>query len=325
MASIAMLTAHLPRRRPARSIRASQRRPLGLRRLAPIYLLLLPGMALYLLWALYPLANSLLMSFFHWNLIKPSVYIGLDNYARALGDPVFWQALRSTVGYTLVTVAGQLILGLAVALLLNQDIPGRSILRLIYYLPVVTSWVIVSLVFVYLYNGQAGALNWLLHDVLHVTGSDIAWLAEPTTALWAIAVVGIWKGIGWTMVVFLAGLQGVPPELLEAAQIDGAGSWARFRHVTLPSLRPTLTFLLVVLTIGGFNVFVPIFVMSSSANSLVGGPLNSSHVALTYMYQEGFSYLDLGYAAALSYLLVAVLLVISVFELRFARRHTVLP
>jgi multiple sugar transport system permease protein len=223
-----------------------------------------------------------------------------------------------------VTVAGQLVVGLAIALLLNQQIPGRSILRLVYYLPVVTSWVIVSLIFVYLYNGQAGALNWLLHDVLHVTSSDVAWLAEPSTALWAIAIVGIWKGVGWTMVVFLAGLQGVPPELLEAAEIDGAGSWGRFRHVTLPSLRPTLTFLLVVLTIGGFNVFVPIFVMSSSANSLVGGPLDSTHVALTYMYQEGFSYLDLGYAAALSYLLVAALLVISLFELRFARRQAVL-
>ncbi len=295
-----------------------------IRRLVPIYLLLLPGMALYLLWALYPLASSFVLSFFQWNLIKPSVYVGLGNYARALGDPVFWQALRATVGYTVVTVAGQLVIGMGVALLLNQAIPGRSILRLIYYLPVVTSWVIVSLIFVYLYNGQAGALNWLLHDVLHVIPSDVAWLADPTTALWAIAVVGIWKGIGWTMVVFLAGLQGVAPELLEAAEIDGAGAWARFRHVTLPSLRPTLTFLLVVLTIGGFNAFIPIFVMSSSANSLVGGPLNSTHVVLTYMYQEAFSYLDLGYGAALSYLLAAVLLVISVFELRFARRQAAL-
>ncbi len=294
------------------------------RRLVPIYLLLLPGMALYLLWALYPLASSFVLSFFQWNLIKPSVYVGLGNYTRALADPIFWQALRATVGYTVVTVAGQLIFGMGVALLLNQAIPGRPILRLIYYLPVVTSWVIVSLVFVYLYNGQAGALNWLLHDVLHLIPSDVAWLADPSTALWAIAFVGIWKGIGWTMVVFLAGLQGVAPELLEAAEIDGAGAWARFRHVTLPSLRPTVTFLLVVLTIGGFNAFIPIFVMSSSANSLVGGPLNSTHVVLTYMYQEAFSYLDLGYGAALSYLLAAVLLVISVFELRFARRQTAL-
>ena len=306
------------------SSRPSLRTPVRVRRLVPIYLLLLPGMALYFLWALYPLASSLVLSFFRWNLIKPSVYVGLGNYARALGDPVFWQALRATVGYTVVTVAGQLVIGMAVALLLNQAIPGRSILRLVYYLPVVTSWVIVSLIFVYLYNGQAGALNWLLHDVLHVIPSDVAWLADPTTALWAIAVVGIWKGIGWTMVVFLAGLQGVAPELLEAAEIDGAGAWARFRHVTLPSLRPTLTFLLVVLTIGGFNAFIPIFVMSSSANSLVGGPLNSTHVVLTYMYQEAFSYLDLGYGAALSYLLAAVLLVISVFELRFARRQAAL-
>lgn len=278
-------------------------------------------MALYLIWAVYPLANSFVLSFFQWNLVKPSVFTGLDNYARALGDPVFWQALRATVGYTAVTVVGQMVIGLAIAVLLNQKLPGRSFLRLIYYLPVVTSWVVVSLIFVYLYNGQAGALNWLLHDVLHVIPHNVAWLAEPATALWAIAIVGIWKGIGWTMVVFLAGLQGVPIEQLEAAEIDGAGGWARFRHVTLPSLRQTTTFLLVVLTIGGFNTFIPIFVMSSSANSLVGGPLNSTHVVLTYMYQEAFSFLDLGYGAALSYLLAAVILVISVFELRFARRQ----
>ena len=324
MAIARALQARVPRRMLSLSSRPSRRTPVRVRRLVPIYLLLLPGMALYFLWALYPLASSLVLSFFRWNLIKPSVYVGLGNYARALGDPVFWQALRATVGYTVVTVAGQLVIGMAVALLLNQAIPGRSILRLVYYLPVVTSWVIVSLVFVYLYNGQAGALNWLLHDVLHVIPSDVAWLADPSTALWAIAVVGIWKGIGWTMVVFLAGLQGVSPELLEAAEIDGAGAWARFRHVTLPSLRPTVTFLLVVLTIGGFNAFIPIFVMSSSANSLVGGPLNSTHVVLTYMYQEAFSYLDLGYGAALSYLLAAVLLVISVFELRFARLQAAL-
>lgn len=309
---------------PPLSQGTSRRTTVRLRRLVPIYALLIPGLALYFLWALYPLLNSFVLSFFEWNLIKPSVFVGLANYTRALGDPIFWQALRSTVGYTVVTVAGQLVLGLGVALLLNQAIPGRSLLRLIYYLPVVTSWVIVSLIFVYLYNGQAGALNWLLHDVLHVIPADVAWLAEPSTALWAIAVVGIWKGIGWTMVVFLAGLQGVPPELLEAASIDGAGSWARFRNVILPSLRPTFTFLLVVLTIGGFNAFIPIFVMSSAANSLVGGPLNSTHVVLTYMYQEAFSYLDLGYGAALSYLLAAVLLVVSVFELRFARRQAAL-
>lgn len=291
------------------------------RRLVPIYGLLLPGMALYGLWAAYPLISSFLLSFTHWNLTKPTVFIGLDNYTRALGDPMFWRSLTSTLGYTIVTVAGQLLLGLAAALLLNQRIPGRSILRLVYYLPVITSWVIVSLVFLFIYNGQAGALNWLLKDVFHVIPRNIAWLAEPATALWAIAILGIWKGIGWTMVVFIAGLQSVPQELYEAAEMDGAGTWARFRYVTLPFLRATSTFLMVVLTIGGFNAFISIFVMSSSATGTIGGPLNSTDVVLTYMWKQAFSQIDLGYGAALSFLLAGAIVAVSIVEFRLVRRQ----
>lgn len=289
------------------------------RRLLPIYGLLLPGMALYAAWAAWPLINSFVLSFTDWSLTRPPTPVGLANYQRALADPLFWRALSATLGYTAVTVAGQLVLGLAAALLLNRRIPGRSVLRLVYYLPVITSWVIVSLVFLYLYNGQAGAINWLLVDVLHVLDKPVAWLAEPSTALWAIAVLGIWKGIGWTMVVFLAGLQAVSPELYEAAEMDGASSWARFRHVTLPELRPTTTFLLVVLTIGGLNAFISIFVMSSAATGTVGGPLNSTDVVLTYLWKQSFAQLDLGYGAALSFLLAAVTGLVSLVELRLAR------
>ncbi|MDA8238050.1 MAG: sugar ABC transporter permease [Chloroflexi bacterium] len=290
-----------------------------LRRLLPIYGLLLPGLVLYGAWAAWPLLNSFILSFTDWSLTKPLTPVGLANYLRALGDPLFWRALSATLGYTVVTVAGQLVLGLGAALLLNRRIPGRSVLRLVYYLPVITSWVIVSLVFTYLYNGQAGALNWLLVDVLHVLDRPVAWLAEPSTALWAIAVLGIWKGIGWTMVVFLAGLQAVSPELYDAAEVDGAGAWARFRHVTLPELRPTTTFLLVVLTIGGLNAFISIFVMSSAATGTVGGPLNSTDVVLTYLWKQSFAQLDLGYGAALSFLLAAVTGLVSLVELRVAR------
>jgi multiple sugar transport system permease protein len=291
------------------------------RRLIPIYGLLLPGMLLYGTWAAYPLISSFLLSFTEWNLVRPTVFIGLDNYTRALGDPLFWRSLSSTLGYTVLTVAGQLLLGLGAALLLNQPIPGRSLLRLIYYLPVITSWVIVSLVFLYLYNGQAGALNWLLKDVLGVIDANVAWLAEPSTALWAIAILGIWKGIGWTMVVFLAGLQSVPDELYEASSMDGAGVWARFRHITLPFLRSTSTFLLVVLTIGGFNAFISIFVMSSAATGTIGGPLNSTDVALTYMWKQAFTEIDLGYGAALSFLLAAAIVMVSVVEFRMIKRQ----
>jgi len=292
------------------------------RRLLPVYGLLLPGMVLYSVWAAWPLINSFVLSFTDWSLTKPPTPVGLANYQRALGDPLFWKALSATLGYAAVTVTGQLVLGLGAALLLNQRIPGRSVLRLVYYLPVITSWVIVSLVFLYIYNGQSGALNWLLVDVLHVIDKPVAWLAEPATALWAITILGIWKGIGWTMVVFLAGLQSVSPELYEAAEIDGAGARARFRHVTLPELRPTTTFLLVVLTIGGLNAFISIFVMSSAATGTVGGPLNSTDVVLTYLWKQSFAQLDLGYGAALSFLLAAVVVAISVVELRLAREQS---
>jgi multiple sugar transport system permease protein len=297
----------------------TRRSRVRVRRLLPIYGLLLPGLVLYAAWAAWPLLNSFVLSFTDWSLTRPPTGVGLANYQRALGDPLFWKALSGTLGYTVVTVTGQLVLGLGAAILLNQRIPGRSVLRLVYYLPVITSWVIVSLVFLYLYNGQAGALNWFLVDVLHVIDKPVAWLAEPSTALWAIAVLGIWKGIGWTMVVFLAGLQGVPPELYEAAEVDGAGAWARFRHVTLPQLRPTSTFLLVVLTIGGLNAFISVFVLSSAATGTVGGPLNSTEVALTYLWKQSFAQLDLGYGAALSFLVAGVVGLISLVELRLAR------
>ncbi len=292
-----------------------------IRRHLPVYALILPGLVLYALWAAWPLLQSFVMSFTDWRLRGESTFLGLDNYTRALSDPMFWRALSTTVGYTVVTVVGQLVLGLGAALLLNQPFRGRSVLRLVYYLPVITSWVIVSLVFVWLYNGQSGVLNWLLNDALGIIDKNVAWLAEPSTALWAIAVLGIWKGIGWAMVVFLAGLQSVPVELHEAAALDGAGSMARFRHVTLPFLRPTTTFLLIVLTIGGFSAFISIFVMSSAATGTIGGPLNSTDVVLTYTYKQAFSEIDLGYGAALSFLLAVVIGLVSIVELRFARRQ----
>ena len=292
-----------------------------LRRLLPIYGLILPGMLLFAAWAVFPILQSFVMSFTDWKLRGDSSFVGLENYTRALGDPLFWRALGATVGYTVVTVAGQMILGLSAAILLNEKIHGRSIFRLVYYLPVISSWVIVSLIFVWLYNGQTGVLNWLLKDVLGIIDKNVAWLAEPATALWAIAILGVWKGIGWTMVVYLAGLQTVPDELHEAASIDGAGTWARFRNVTIPFLRTTTTFLLIVLTIGGFSAFISIFVMSTAAVGQLGGPLNSTEVLLSYTWKQAFQEIDLAYGAALSFMIAAVVAVISVVEFRFARQQ----
>jgi multiple sugar transport system permease protein len=312
------------RRLISRSDRSLIAEPLSsrARRLLPIYGLLLPGLVLFGLWAAYPIARSFVMSFTDWRLMGESTFVGLDNYLRALQDPAFHRALWSTLGYTVVTVTGQMLLGLGAALLLNERIRGRALFRLVYYLPVISSWVIVSLIFVWLYNGQSGVLNWLLNDQLGIIDEDVAWLAEPSTALWAIAVLGIWKGVGWTMVVYLAGLQNVPADLHESAAMDGAGTWARFRYVTLPFLRSTTAFLLVVLTIGGFSTFIPIFVMSTTATGVIGGPLGSTEVALTYTWKQAFGgTFDFAYAAALSFLVAGIVALISVVELRFAREQ----
>ena len=285
-----------------------------LKRALPAYLFILPGMLLFVTWTLYPLVYAFAMSFAEWNLIKPSRFVGLENYSRALDDPVFWLALRNTAFYTVVTVPGQMVLGLAFALLLDGPLRGRAFFRTIYYLPVVTSWVVVSLIFTYLYNGQAGLINWTLHDLLGLLEKRINWLGEPLTANLAIASLGIWKGVGWTMVIFLAGLQSIPTNLYEAAAIDGAGGWQRFRSVTLPLLRQTTLFVLVLLTIGGFQVFISVYIMTG------GAPLHRTDVLLTYMYSNAFEFLDLGYGAALSYLFALMVFVLSMIQIRLLRR-----
>lgn len=285
-----------------------------LRRALPAYLFILPGMALFLTWTLYPLVYAFVMSFAEWNLIKPSRFVGLGNYRRALDDPIFWMALRNTVVYTVITVPGQMILGLGVALLLDGPLRARAFFRTVYYVPVVTSWVVASLIFTYLYNGQDGLINWVLRDGVHVIDKNVSWLAEPWPARLAIASLGIWKGVGWTMVIFLAGLQSIPPNLYEAAAVDGAGPWRRLRDVTIPLIRQTALFILVLLTIGGFQVFISVYLMTQ------GKPLHRTDVLLTYMYSNAFEFLDLGYGAALSYLFALIVFVLSLVQIKLLRR-----
>lgn len=287
----------------------------AMRRALPAYLFLLPGMALFVVWTLYPLLSAFRMSFYEWNLIKPSRFIGFDNYSRALHDPIFWMAFRNTLFYVVVTVPGQLIIGLAIALLLDGPLRARAVYRTIYYVPVVTSWVVVSLIFTFLFNSQSGLVNWVMHDNLHLIGRNIGWLREPWPAKIAIATLGIWKGVGWTMVIFLAGLQSIPQSLHEAAAVDGATAWRRLRDITIPLLRNTITFVLVILTIGAFQVFISVYVMTG------GKPLHRTDVILTYMYSNAFEFLDLGYGSAISYLLAGMVFLLGIIQIRLLRRR----
>ncbi len=227
------------------------------------------------------------------------------------------RAALNTLVYALITVPAQLVLGLGVAVLLNQPLKGKSAFRVIYYLPVITSWVIVSLLFEYMFSGQAGLINYLLRDVLGVINENIRWLADPLLVFVPINLLGIWKGVGWTAVILLAGLQAIPVELEEAAEVDGAGSIQRFLRITLPLLRPTLMFLTVVLTIGALNAYISNLLITNG-----GDPLDKTHFVLTLMYETTFGRLDFGYGAAISYLLTAVVFVVSIFQIQLLRKRT---
>jgi multiple sugar transport system permease protein len=185
-----------------------------------------------------------------------------------------------------------------------------------YYLPVITSWVIVSLLFEYMFNGQAGLVNYFLKDLLHIIPKDILWFADEYLTLVPIILLDIWKGIGWAAIIFLAGLQVIPAELYEAARVDGADSFTQLRYITWPLLGPTTVFLVVVLVIGGLNAYVPFQLMTNG-----GDPLDLTHSVLTLMYEATFGRLDFGYGAAISYLLTGFVFIISLVELQLLKRQ----
>jgi multiple sugar transport system permease protein len=284
--------------------------------LIPVLIFLLPGLVLFALFFLGPMLYSLRISFFEWKIVHPeqSVFVGLRNYQRALSDDVFQRAILNTLAYTVITVSVKLFLGLAVALLLNQRVPGRTFFRVAYYLPVITSWVIVSLLFEYMFNGQAGLVNYVLKDILQVIPKNLLWFADPILTLVPIILLDIWKGIGWAAIIFLAGLQSIPNELYEAARVDGADSRAQLRFITY--LAGTTVFLIVVLVIGGLNAYVPFQLMTNG-----GDPMDQTHSVLTLMYEATFGRIDFGYGAAISYLLTLFVFVISVIELRLMKRQ----
>jgi len=280
------------------------------------FLFLLPGLLFFFVFQLFPLLKGLQISFYDWQLLpgKVSEFIGLDNYVRAFQDQVFWRAFKNTVLYTVVTVPGQMILAMLAALLISSLPKGRGIFRAIYYIPVITSWLIVSLLIRYLFQSPQGLVNYFLVDVFHIVKEPVAWLRQAKTAFVPILVLGIWKGIGWSMVIYIAALLGIPSELKEAASIDGANGWQKFWKITVPLISPTLVFTLVMLLIGGFNVFISVYLITG------GGPMQQTEVMLSYAYHQAFDFLDFGYGAALSYIMAALIVLLSVLQLKFLRR-----
>lgn len=281
-------------------------------------LFLLPGLITLTLFTFYPIIKMFIMSFFDWKIgfQQQSSFVGLANYQAVLSDPIARKALINTLFYAVITVPVQMILGLGVALLVHKITHFSVSFRLFYYLPVITSWVVVALLFRYIFNNE-GLLNYLLVDVLGLVEMPVKWLSTRYYALSATALLGIWKGIGWNMVIFLAALQAVPKEYYEAASIDGLSSRQQFRYITLPSIKGTILFALVMLTIGAFNTYTPIAVITG------GNPAHQTEVVLTWMYYQTFTGLKMGYSAALSFIITVIVTLVAILLFRVFRKEGV--
>ncbi len=278
-----------------------------------------PFVILFTVFLAFPILASFFLSFTSFglkDLTNPigATVVGLDNYVDLFSDAKFRTALFNTFYFVVVGVPVTLIFGLLIATALNRGVTRlRTFFRVGYYLPVITSIVAIAVVWRFLLNPDVGLINMLLGG-LGITGP--AWLADPVFAMPSIIAMGVWRNLGFAMIVFLAGLQAIPSSLYEAAAIDGAGRWQAFRWVTIPMLRPTILFMTVITTIGYLQLFEEPFVMTG------GGPLDSTLSVTMYMYQQGFTFFHQGYASSIAYVLFVIVAFIAFLQFRFLRSDT---
>jgi multiple sugar transport system permease protein len=275
------------------------------------YIFVAPWIVGFLIFTLGPVVASFGLSFMDYELISAPTWRGLRNYTELIGqDRLFGLSLYNTVYYTLFSVPLGIIVAFLLALLLNVQLRGMNIYRTVFYLPAVTSGVAVSLLWIWLFNPQFGLINYLLRSIgLPAPG----WLVDPAWSKPAFILMSVW-GVGGTVVIFLAGLQGVPRQLYEAAEIDGANTLQRFRHVTVPMMTPVIFFNMIVGIIGSFQVFTSAYVMTQ------GGPRESTLFYVLYLFRQGFRLLRMGYAAAMAWILFIIIIVLTLIQLRLSKR-----
>ncbi len=257
-----------------------------------------------------PLVASLGISLFKWDLIQAPSWVGLDNYLELFtDDPLFWQSLKVTSVYSLFSVPFGLLFALLLALLLNQPLPGIAFFRTVFYLPAVVSGVAVAMLWIWVFNGEFGIVNYML-DVVGIEGPN--WFFDRTWVMPAFILMSLW-GVGGSMIIFLAGLQGVPQELYDAAEVDGAGRLRQFQHVTWPLLTPVIFFNLVIGIIASFQTFTNSYVITE------GGPANATLFYVLYLYNNGFKFFRMGKAATMAWILFVIILALTILVLRSSR------
>jgi len=270
------------------------------------YLYLMPVVIILVSFHVLPIFYSFAVSFYEWDLIGQPEYIGTGNYSRLFDDPMFYQSLWNTIYYAMVSVPLSIIMSLGIALLLNNPISGIGVYRTIYFIPVITSINAVAIVWNYIYHPDFGLLNKIL-DIFSI--SPQTWLQDPFWAMPCIIFMSVWKGLGYNVIIFLAGLQNIPTYLYEAARIDGASRWQQFRHITWPLLTPTTFFIFTISTIGSFQVFSQVYMMTPR-----GGPLKSTMVVVYYLYRKAFEQFEFGYALAAAFVLFMIIFACTLFN-----------
>jgi multiple sugar transport system permease protein len=278
------------------------------------YLFILPSFLHLLFFLVIPMVFSLYLSFHNWNgpSFQNAPFIGLDNYIFMIGDKRFWNAMKNTAYYTLMAVPLGMIISLLIALVMNQNLRGVYIFRTLFFMPVISSWVAVSVIWITLLDPNVGIVNYVLRSI---GLPPVNWLGDPHSAMPSLVMITIWKNAGFNMVIWLAGLQAIPRELHEAAAIDGASNLQIFRYVTLPLLSPTTFFLAITGVISSFQVFSPVYVITK------GGPLDSTDVAVFRIFQRAFSEFKMGYASAQAWILFVIIFVLTLVQFLYMRHR----
>lgn len=275
------------------------------------YAFISPFILGFLFWFIIPALTAIYLIFNRWNMIAEPEFVGFRNIQHLYDDSLFWQSLKVTSIYTFVSVPLGLVFSFMLAILINTKIRGIAIFRTIYYLPSIVPAVASAVLWAWIFNTEFGLLNVVVRAVGF---SKVKWLQEPEWAMVALIIMSLW-GVGAAMIIFLAGLQGIPDILYEAAEIDGAGRWAKFRHITVPVMSPVIFFNLIMGLIGSFQVFTAGFLITD------GGPQNGTLFLVLYIYRNAFEYLDMGYAATLSWVLFGIIAVLTFLVFRFYGRQ----
>ncbi len=271
------------------------------------YLFLSPAIILLIIFSFIPIISAFILSFCKWKIIGKPEFIGLQNYLGIVKDPIFWTALKNTAYYSFITVPAGLVLAMGSALLLNQQIRGRAFFRGVIFFPVTISMVVISFIWGWMFSEHYGIINALLYKL---SISPRNWLDNPSTSMPIIMLMSVWKGFGYGMIIYLAALQNIPESYYEAATIDGANSFRKFLHITLPLLNPTTLFVLIVAFIGSFQVFDQVYILTQ------GGPGYSTTVLVSYIYDEAYGgKFRMGRACALSYILFIIVLIFTLIQM----------